>query len=83
MNRKDQRKIFDVDRMLGKLLAAKKSKPGTLVDLSEQQIFILLEIAQQIFAEQPAFLELSSPLKVCGDIHGQFYDLLRLFDFCG
>lgn len=28
-------------------------------------------------------LEIKAPLRVCGDIHGQYYDMLRLLEYGG
>lgn len=39
--------------------------------------------AIDILAEEPNVLVVSTPISVCGDVHGQFYDLLELFSISG
>ena len=59
------------------------SKPGKNVQLQENEIRGLCLKSREIFLSQPILLELEAPLKICGDIHGQYYDLLRLFEYGG
>ncbi len=56
---------------------------GNINILTPQEIKYLCVKATEIFMEEPVFLEISSPLNICGDTHGQFSDLLRLFEFGG
>ena len=58
-------------------------KPNKIIPLSEAEIKWLCNTSKEIFLKQPVLLELEAPIKICGDIHGQFYDLLRLFEFGG
>lgn len=51
--------------------------------IHEDVITWMCEKASDIFLRQPNLLEVKTPVKICGDIHGQYIDLLRLFDLCG
>ena len=70
-------------KTLKKLLSVKSKKTGTKVNLSEKEIINLCTESRKIFLNQSNLLNLSSPLKICGDIHGQYYDLLRIFEIAG
>ncbi|KAK4367189.1 hypothetical protein RND71_015069 [Anisodus tanguticus] len=72
-----------VERMIEKLIEIRSSKPGKLVQLSESEIKQLCVASRDIFLKQPNLLELEAPIKICGDIHGQYSDLLRLFEYGG
>jgi serine/threonine-protein phosphatase PP1 catalytic subunit len=66
-----------------RLRQAKARKPGTLVRLSQQTLVMICEIAKDVFHNEPFFPEISPPVCVVGDIHGQYYDLLRILEQCG
>ena len=72
-----------IDSIIDRLVEARNSRPGTPVDLTVDQINMLIEKSQEIISSQPMLLELDAPVKIAGDIHGQFPDLLRIFELCG
>ena len=74
---------MNVDQIIDKLLAVRGNKPGKQVDLGEDEIKFLIDKYLQIIKVQKMLVELEAPLHVCGDIHGQYYDLLRIFEHCG
>ncbi|KAG9128991.1 hypothetical protein Leryth_014772 [Lithospermum erythrorhizon] len=47
------------------------------------EIADLCESAERIFSSEPSVLQLKAPIKIFGDLHGQFGDLMRLFDEYG
>lgn len=48
--------------------------------LKFQDIRELLTSVRRVFLTQPMFLRLDTPVVVCGDLHGQFNDVVRIFD---
>lgn len=73
----------EVDDILGQLLSAREAPPQTEICLPEDTIVALLGTARDILLEQPMLLELNAPISIVGDIHGQYCDLLRLFEMGG
>jgi hypothetical protein len=74
---------IDLDSVIDRLLEVRGNRPGKAVQLQEYEIKYLCTKAREIFIGQPILLELEAPIKICGDIHGQYYDLLRLFEYGG
>lgn len=74
---------LDLDGIIERLLEVRTSRPGKAVHLAEWEIRVLCFLAREVLMSQPVLLELAPPIKVCGDIHGQYYDLLRLFEYGG
>lgn len=72
-----------LDDIIGRLVDVRSSRPGKQVQLSEAEIRDLCVASRDIFMQQPNLLELEAPIKICGDIHGQYSDLLRLFEYGG
>lgn len=50
--------------------------------MPESLILLIINVARSIIAKEPIMVELSSPVYVCGDIHGQYYDLINIFHLC-
>ncbi|KAJ0575574.1 putative protein-serine/threonine phosphatase [Helianthus annuus] len=78
-----------LDDIINRLLEFRQARTARQVQLSEAEIRLLCTTSREIFLQQPNLLELEAPIKICGfgceycDIHGQYGDLLRLFEYGG
>mmetsp|Transcript_14807 Transcript_14807/g.23369 ORF Transcript_14807/g.23369 Transcript_14807/m.23369 type:complete len:341 (+) Transcript_14807:141-1163(+) len=76
---------IEIDALITDLLKYRFVKPSAFsaTAISESVLVCLCQAAQQVFKEQPMLLDVSGPMKIAGDIHGQFFDLLRMLEYCG
>ncbi|GJJ67679.1 serine/threonine-protein phosphatase 2B catalytic subunit [Entomortierella parvispora] len=51
--------------------------------LSEEQAIYILQKGTDVLRKEPNLLEVDAPMTICGDIHGQYYDLMKLFEIGG
>ncbi|KAK9920171.1 hypothetical protein M0R45_028730 [Rubus argutus] len=71
-----------LDALIQRLLEGRVNR-GKRIPLIETEVRQLCITAKEVFLRQPNLLELAAPINVCGDIHGQYHDLLRLFELGG
>lgn len=72
-----QQDVSDIaNALLGATAAGSVHGDGT-------RIRALCADARRAFLRQPMLLRIRAPVKVVGDLHGQYGDLLRLFDMVG
>jgi serine/threonine-protein phosphatase PP1 catalytic subunit len=75
---------FDVDDMIQRLLdVGYTGKVSKSLCLKNVEIAQICTAAREVFLSQPTLIELSPPVKIVGDVHGQYSDLIRLFEMCG
>lgn len=75
---------IDIDDMIQRLLnigySAKYSKS---LPIKPEELTQLLQLSRNLLLNQPTLIELNPPVKIVGDVHGQYSDLIRLFDMSG
>lgn len=74
---------INIDEVIKTLLEAKNGKPGKYVNLKETEIMAMAQHVKDLFMTEDMLLQIKAPIKIFGDIHGQFYDMLRLFEYGG
>jgi serine/threonine-protein phosphatase PP1 catalytic subunit len=66
--------------ILEKILELRGHPQRMSAGLTTEELTWLCHTVRPIFLQQPILLELRPPLTVCGDVHGQFHDLIRIFE---
>ncbi|EJW88132.1 serine/threonine protein phosphatase [Wuchereria bancrofti] len=69
----------NINDLILRLLNVGQPDKGLTKTVRELEIASLCHKAREIFMAQPSLIEIDPPVRICGDTHGQYGDLLRIF----
>jgi serine/threonine-protein phosphatase PP1 catalytic subunit len=72
---------MEIDGLIERLRALHGATPGKVAELNEPELLELCKQSEKQLLAEDGLMKLAPPIKIVGDIHGQFHDLLRLFDY--
>ncbi|KAK2946584.1 putative Serine/threonine-protein phosphatase [Blattamonas nauphoetae] len=70
---------FNVKRILQTLLSSANDSTICHSVIPEHLIFQLISTTESILKQQPVVIDLAGNIKICGDVHAQFLDVVNLF----
>uniref|UniRef100_A0AC34PVV4 Serine/threonine-protein phosphatase n=1 Tax=Panagrolaimus sp. JU765 TaxID=591449 RepID=A0AC34PVV4_9BILA len=73
-------KNVDIDELICKILNVGAPNCSLTKTVKEADIMALCDMARQVFMSQNSLIEVDPPIRICGDTHGQYADVMRLFD---
>lgn len=73
----------NLDQYIEILMQCKPLKENEVKLVCEKVILIFIIQAKEIFQKETNVQAVKAPVTVCGDIHGQFFDLMELFKIGG
>nr|CAD7594334.1 unnamed protein product [Timema genevievae] len=76
-------RVAALERLLQSLLCSYATTTDYVYSVHEDEVKALCSKAREILLEESNIQQVDSPVTVCGDIHGQFYDLKELFKVGG
>mmetsp|Transcript_15847 Transcript_15847/g.40249 ORF Transcript_15847/g.40249 Transcript_15847/m.40249 type:complete len:468 (+) Transcript_15847:420-1823(+) len=81
MGKEEEPDLSFIDGALTLLLNLNEAESNRLYDLiTATQLKTLCKVALPVILREPNMLQLEAPIKVVGDVHGQYFDLLRILE---
>ncbi|KAF8374999.1 hypothetical protein PRIPAC_81428 [Pristionchus pacificus] len=81
LKKEDKQNIIKYfNQTINSLVKKKYGKKGFYYPFKSAEIMITLAAVKKILKKEPPMIEMKVPVVIVGDLHGQYSDLIRIFD---